>query len=80
MPCLSRLPVCCFVPASCSSPHPNHVGRACLKLKVYVRPPDGSGYDSPEPFLTDGGPRSNAGWAVLLAVLAPLVLGPDIRL
>uniref|UniRef100_A0A667WSW1 Ephrin-A2a n=1 Tax=Myripristis murdjan TaxID=586833 RepID=A0A667WSW1_9TELE len=22
-----------------SSPHPNHVGRACLKLKVYVRPP-----------------------------------------
>ena len=22
-----------------ASPHPNHVGRACLKLKVYVRPP-----------------------------------------
>ncbi|TKS86922.1 Ephrin-A2 ELF-1 EPH-related receptor tyrosine kinase ligand 6 [Collichthys lucidus] len=42
-----------------ASPHPNHVGRACLKLKVYVRPPDGSGYDSPEPFLTDGG----LGWA-----------------
>ncbi|CAB1433759.1 unnamed protein product [Pleuronectes platessa] len=44
-----------------SSPHPNHVGRACLKLKVYVRPPDGSGYDSPEPFLTDGGLPSRAG-------------------
>uniref|UniRef100_A0A3Q2PV79 Ephrin-A2a n=1 Tax=Fundulus heteroclitus TaxID=8078 RepID=A0A3Q2PV79_FUNHE len=63
-----------------SSPHPNHVGRACLKLKVYVRPPDGSGYDSPEPFLTDGGPGSDACWAVLLAALAPLVLGPVFRL
>ncbi|XP_014871829.1 ephrin-A2-like [Poecilia latipinna] len=65
-----------------SSPHPNHVGRACLKLKVYVRPPDGSGYDSPEPFLTDGGPGSGAAgwWAVLLAALAPLVLGPVFRL
>ncbi|XP_043998126.1 ephrin-A2 isoform X2 [Gambusia affinis] len=62
-----------------SSPHPNHVGRACLKLKVYVRPP-GSGYDSPEPFLTDGGPGSGARWAVLLAALAPLVLGPVFRL
>lgn len=38
--------------------------------------PDGSGYDSPEPFLTDGGPESNAGGAVLLAALAPLLLGP----
>uniref|UniRef100_A0A3B3X0K4 Ephrin RBD domain-containing protein n=1 Tax=Poecilia mexicana TaxID=48701 RepID=A0A3B3X0K4_9TELE len=65
-----------------SSPHPNHVGRACLKLKVYVRPPDGSGYDSPEPFLTDGGPGSGAAgwWAVLLAALAPLILGPVFRL
>ncbi|XP_014842356.1 PREDICTED: ephrin-A2-like isoform X2 [Poecilia mexicana] len=64
-----------------SSPHPNHVGRACLKLKVYVRPP-GSGYDSPEPFLTDGGPGSGAAgwWAVLLAALAPLILGPVFRL
>ncbi|CAG5866675.1 unnamed protein product [Menidia menidia] len=58
-----------------SSPHPNHVGRACLKLKVYVRPPDGSGYDSPEPFLTDGGPSSRAGSMTLLAALAPLIPG-----
>ncbi|XP_061651161.1 ephrin-A2 isoform X2 [Phyllopteryx taeniolatus] len=58
-----------------SSPHPNHVGRACLKLKVYVRPP-GSGYDSPEPFLTDGGGLS---WrpdsAAPVATLAWLLLG-----
>ncbi|PWA29518.1 hypothetical protein CCH79_00008007, partial [Gambusia affinis] len=66
-------------PSANPSPHPNHVGRACLKLKVYVRPPDGSGYDSPEPFLTDGGPGSGARWAVLLAALAPLVLGPVFR-
>uniref|UniRef100_A0AAV2JDF0 Ephrin RBD domain-containing protein n=1 Tax=Knipowitschia caucasica TaxID=637954 RepID=A0AAV2JDF0_KNICA len=52
-----------------SSPHPNHVGRACLKLKVYVRPPDGSGYDSPEPFLTDGGPRWRSGPFLLTASL-----------
>ncbi|XP_028422181.1 ephrin-A2 [Perca flavescens] len=58
-----------------SSPHPNHVGRACLKLKVYVRPPDGSGYDSPEPFLTDGGPSWRPGSMTLLAVLASLLLG-----
>ncbi|KAL7849342.1 hypothetical protein SRHO_G00209650 [Serrasalmus rhombeus] len=25
----------------------------CLKLKVYVKPANGSGYESPEPFLTD---------------------------
>ncbi|XP_004540248.1 ephrin-A2 [Maylandia zebra] len=58
-----------------SSPHPNHVGRACLKLKVYVRPPDGSGYDSPEPFLTDGSSSWRAGCMTLLAALASLFLG-----
>ncbi|CAL8287479.1 unnamed protein product [Gadus morhua 'NCC'] len=58
--------------APVASPHPNHKGRPCLKLKVYVRPPDGSGYDSPEPFLTDGGPgRGSLGASSLLA---PLVL------
>ncbi|KAG7456781.1 hypothetical protein MATL_G00239550 [Megalops atlanticus] len=36
-----------------SSPHVNHAGRQCLKLKVYVRPTNESGYKSPEPFLTD---------------------------
>lgn len=29
----------CFFSFATASPHPNHVGRACLKLKVYVRPP-----------------------------------------
>ncbi|KAL4634818.1 ephrin-A2 [Arapaima gigas] len=36
-----------------SSPHPNHVGKPCLKLKVYVKPTNDSVYESPEPFLTD---------------------------
>ncbi|KAG9264716.1 ephrin-A2-like isoform X2 [Astyanax mexicanus] len=39
-----------------SSPHPNHAGKPCLKLKVYVKPAS-SGYESPEPFLTDTSPR-----------------------
>ncbi|XP_026864338.1 ephrin-A2 isoform X2 [Electrophorus electricus] len=38
-----------------SSPHPNHAGKPCLKLKVYVKPTS-SGYESPEPFLTDWSP------------------------
>uniref|UniRef100_A0A3B3HKQ4 Ephrin-A2a n=1 Tax=Oryzias latipes TaxID=8090 RepID=A0A3B3HKQ4_ORYLA len=58
-----------------SSPHPNHVGRACLKLKVYVRPPDGSGYDSPEPFLTDGGASSRTGCLALVAASGLVFLG-----
>ncbi|KAJ8371995.1 hypothetical protein AAFF_G00298170 [Aldrovandia affinis] len=37
-----------------SSPHSSHAGRPCLKLKVYVRPINESGYKSPEPFLTGG--------------------------
>ncbi|XP_077477797.1 ephrin-A2 [Stigmatopora argus] len=57
-----------------SSPHPNHVGRSCLKLKVYVRPP-GSGYDSPEPFLTDGGPSWRPVSVAPVATLAWLFLG-----
>ncbi|XP_010869703.1 ephrin-A2 isoform X1 [Esox lucius] len=36
-----------------SSPHPNLVGKPCLKLKVYVKPTNDSVYESPEPFLTD---------------------------
>eukprot|EP00064_Thunnus_orientalis_P007295 superscaffoldBa00000799_g7315 len=35
----------------------------------------GSGYDSPEPFLTDGGPSWRPGSMALLAVLASLLLG-----
>ncbi|XP_052344926.1 ephrin-A2-like [Oncorhynchus keta] len=61
-----------------SSPHPNHVGRPCLRLKVYVRPPGSSGFDSPEPFLTDGA----ADWSpesllapALIPSLASLLLG-----
>ncbi|XP_066500116.1 ephrin-A2 [Hoplias malabaricus] len=59
-----------------SSPHPNHAGKPCLKLKVYVKPADGSGYESPEPFLTDKGtllpwiPSS----VLLISVLALLLL------
>ncbi|KAM6945494.1 ephrin-A2-like [Aplochiton taeniatus] len=36
-----------------SSPHPNLVGKPCLKLKIYVKPTNDSVYESPEPFLTD---------------------------
>ncbi|XP_010884564.2 ephrin-A2-like isoform X2 [Esox lucius] len=61
-----------------SSPHPNHVGRPCLRLKVYVRPPGGSGFDSPEPFLTDGAPAWRSEFLLkllLLPSLASLLLG-----
>uniref|UniRef100_H3CGK6 Ephrin A2 n=1 Tax=Tetraodon nigroviridis TaxID=99883 RepID=H3CGK6_TETNG len=36
-----------------SSPHPDQAGKACLKLKIYVRPSNDSLYESPEPFLTE---------------------------
>jgi len=45
----------------------------CFFSHLYVS--DGSGYDSPEPFLTDGGPSSRAGCVTLLAAMTPLFLG-----
>ncbi|XP_034145421.1 ephrin-A2-like isoform X4 [Esox lucius] len=36
-----------------SSPHPNHVGRPCLRLKVYVRPP-GESHSNLTPTQTHG--------------------------
>ncbi|XP_038632701.1 ephrin-A2-like isoform X4 [Scyliorhinus canicula] len=38
-----------------SSPHPNIVGKPCLKLKVYVRPTNDSIYESPEPYHNNNG-------------------------
>ncbi|XP_031415162.1 ephrin-A2 isoform X1 [Clupea harengus] len=56
-----------------SSPHPNHAGMPCLKLKVYVKPTSSS-YESPEPFLIDEGPSWRAQAPRLSLVLAPLLL------
>lgn len=58
-----------------SSPHLNHVGKPCLKLKVYVKPTNDSIYESPEPFLTDDttGSASTLGPS-LLPTAAILVL------
>ncbi|XP_042629700.1 ephrin-A2-like isoform X2 [Cyprinus carpio] len=59
-----------------SSPHPNHAGKPCLKLKVYVKPTS-SGYESPEPFLTDQSQRCRADGpclAVLLLLLLAFLL------
>ncbi|MBN3315588.1 EFNA2 protein, partial [Atractosteus spatula] len=60
-----------------SSPHPNLVGKPCLKLKVYVKPTNDSVYESPEPFLTDdnsgcglAGPRVSLMLAALFTLLA----------
>ncbi|XP_041935107.1 ephrin-A2 isoform X2 [Alosa sapidissima] len=56
-----------------SSPHPNHAGMPCLKLKVYVKPTSSS-YESPEPFLIDEGPSWRAQAPFLPLVLALLLL------
>ncbi|KAG9350789.1 hypothetical protein JZ751_024678 [Albula glossodonta] len=61
-----------------SSPHPNLVGKPCLKLRVYVKPTNDSVYESPEPFLTDdstggccvAGPCLSLMLAMLLLLLA----------
>ncbi|XP_076149303.1 ephrin-A2 [Alosa pseudoharengus] len=57
-----------------SSPHPNHAGMPCLKLKVYVKPTNGSSYESPEPFLIDEGPSWRAQAPLLPLVLALMLL------
>ncbi|KAI5099422.1 ephrin-A2 precursor [Silurus meridionalis] len=56
-----------------ASPHPNHAGKPCLKLKVYVKPADGSAFESPEPFLIDGG-RSNELHLLSVAVVMMMVM------
>ncbi|KAI1883162.1 hypothetical protein AGOR_G00242380 [Albula goreensis] len=53
-----------------SSPHQNHAGRPCLKLKVYVRPANESGYNSPEPFLTDDSSDCNVALPCLVMATA----------
>ncbi|XP_014005074.1 ephrin-A2 isoform X1 [Salmo salar] len=61
-----------------SSPHPNLVGKPCLKLKVYVKPTNDSVYESPEPFLTDD--STGGCWvaapclSLMLAMLLTLLL------
>ncbi|XP_035276420.1 ephrin-A2-like [Anguilla rostrata] len=57
-----------------SSPHPNHAGRPCLKLKVYVRPGNESGYRSPEPFLTDDGSDCSVALTFLAMVTAVVLM------
>ncbi|XP_062872993.1 ephrin-A2 [Trichomycterus rosablanca] len=57
-----------------SSPHPNHAGKPCLKLKVFVKPPDGSGYDSPEPFLIDQSAEIHLHRLLLVLMVVLLVL------
>ncbi|KAL2097520.1 hypothetical protein ACEWY4_006727 [Coilia grayii] len=46
----------------------------CLKLKVYVKPTNGSSYESPEPFLIDEGSSWNVQAPRLFLVLASLLL------
>ncbi|XP_060753952.1 ephrin-A2 [Neoarius graeffei] len=57
-----------------SSPHPNHAGKPCLKLKVYVKPADGSAFESPEPFLIDRSATNEHHICVLMLSAAVLVL------
>ncbi|KAF4086498.1 hypothetical protein AMELA_G00107160 [Ameiurus melas] len=57
-----------------SSPHPNHAGQACLKLKVYVKPADGSAFESPEPFLIDRSVTMELDLCVFLLWAVVLVL------
>ncbi|XP_042198635.1 ephrin-A2 isoform X2 [Callorhinchus milii] len=47
-----------------SSPHPNIIGKPCLKLKVYVRPTNDSIYESPEPYH-DGMTTLRMSWLIL---------------
>ncbi|TRY84189.1 hypothetical protein DNTS_026068 [Danionella cerebrum] len=57
-----------------TSPHPNHAGKPCLKLKVFVKPTNGSGYESPEPFLTDRSQHCRADLPSLAVLLLLLLL------
>ncbi|XP_062888337.1 ephrin-A2-like isoform X2 [Mobula hypostoma] len=58
-----------------SSPHPNIVGKPCLKLKVYVRPTNDSIYESPEPYHNnDGITTFRISWLILAATLILLFL------
>ncbi|GAA6074839.1 ephrin-A2 [Tachysurus ichikawai] len=57
-----------------ASPHPNHFGKPCLKLKVYVKPADSSAFESPEPFLIDRSSTNDLQSCVLMLSAAVSVL------
>ncbi|KAG5847972.1 hypothetical protein ANANG_G00131940 [Anguilla anguilla] len=51
-----------------------YIWRPCLKLKVYVRPGNESGYRSPEPFLTDDGSDCSVALTFLAMVTAVVLM------